>query len=303
VRPVSFKAHFAACWRNQWRKRVNPISSRRDVLKLGIAGAAAAAFAGASTFSFAADAGKKIPIGLELYSVRDQLKTDFIPTIEAVGKIGYVGVEFAGYYDWDKKPKELRKLLDDNGLKCCGTHTALPTLEGDNLKKTIELHKILGNKFLICPSMQAKTAADWMNLAKKFNDISARAQEQGMLVGYHSHAGDHKKLDNGSTPWEIFFDNTDKSVVHQIDIGNTQEGGGDPLAFIRKYAGRTKTTHIKEHGGPKGAAIGEGTNDWKAFFEAYETVGGTEWYIVEYEAGNPLEKIKTCLDNLHKMGK
>jgi sugar phosphate isomerase/epimerase len=152
--------------------------------------------------------------------------------------------------------------------------------------------------------MQAKTAAEWMDLAKKFNDISAKAQEQGMLVGYHSHAGDHKKLDNGGTPWEIFFDNTDKSVVHQIDIGNTQEGGGDPLAFIKKYAGRTKTTHIKEHGGPKGAAIGEGTNDWKAFFEAYETVGGTEWYIVEHETGtDSIKSVKTCLDNLHKMGK
>ena len=65
-----------------------------------------------------------------------------------------------------------------------------------------------------------------------------------------------------------------------------------------------KTTHIKEHGGPPGAAIGEGTNDWKAFFEAYETVGGTEWYIVEHETGKqPLQSVKTCLDNLHKMGR
>jgi sugar phosphate isomerase/epimerase len=281
-------------------------SSRRDVLKFGVAGAAAAALGATPRLSFGADEApaKKIPIGLELYSVRNEMKADFTGTIEKVGKIGYEAVEFAGYYDWDKKPKDLRKLLDDNGLKCCGTHTHLPTLEGDELKKTIELHKTLGNKFLICPSMSAKTAADWENLAKKFNDIAAKCKESDMFVGYHSHAGDFKKLDNGKTPWEIFFDNTDPIVIHQLDVGNTLDGGGDPLALIKKYPGRTKTTHLKEHGGPKGAAIGEGTNDWKALFAAYESVGGIEVYVVEHETSNePLVTIKTCLENLHKMGK
>jgi sugar phosphate isomerase/epimerase len=247
-------------------------------------------------------AGKKIPIGLELYSVRAELPKDFTGVIEKIGKMGYKGVEFAGYYGWDKKPKELRKLLDDNGLKCCGTHTGLNTLQGDALQRTIDLHKVLGNKFLICPGLSAKDAAGWMNLAKEFNEISAKAGEQGMLVGYHSHAPDYKKYD-GKTAWEIFFDNTRPEVVHQLDVGNTLEGGGDPYAMLKKYPGRTKTTHIKEHGGAKDAAIGEGEIDWKKLLELYETVGGTEWYIVEYENANPMEKIKTCLDNLHKMGR
>ena len=73
--------------------------------------------------------------------------------------------------------------------------------------------------------------------------------------------------------------------------------------MIKKYPGRTKTTHIKEHGGPRAPPSAKEPIDWKAFFDAYETVGGTEWYIVEYETGNPLEKIKTCIDNLHKMGR
>jgi sugar phosphate isomerase/epimerase len=282
---------------------MNPNPSRRDVLRLATVAAGAAAV-GFPSFSFAADvAKKKIPIGLELYSVRNELKEHFEPVIEAVGKMGYVGVEFAGYYEWDKKPNDLRKLLDNNGLKCCGTHTALKTLEGDELKKTIDLHKTLGNKFLICPSLSAKDAQGWLDLAKKFNDISARAAESGMLVGYHSHGGDFKKFD-GKTAWEIFFDNTKPEVVHQIDVGNTMDGGGDPIALIRKYPGRTKTTHVKEHGGPRGAAIGEGTIDWKTLLETYETVGGTEWYIVEHETGDqPLKSVKTCLDNLHKMGR
>ncbi len=275
--------------------------SRRDILRFSAAGAAATFVA--PGLLRAEDAKKKIPIGLELYSVRNELGKDFTGVIEAVGKMGYKGVEFAGYYDWDKKPNELRKLLDDNGLKCCGTHTQIQTLLGDNLKKTAELHKILGNKFLICPYIAADSAEVWLNTAKKFNDISAKAKELDMLVGYHSHGGDFKKYD-GKTSWEIFFDNTNAEVVHQIDTGNTLDGGGDPLAMIKKYPGRTKTTHIKEHGGAKGAPIGEGTIDWKAMFEAYETVGGTEWYIVEHETSDkPLETIKVCLENMKKMGK
>jgi sugar phosphate isomerase/epimerase len=250
-----------------------------------------------------AEEGKKIPIAVQLYSVRVELLHDFTGVIKAIGEMGFKGVEFAGYYGWDKKPAELKTLLADNGLQCCGTHTALPTLEGDNLKRTVELHKTLGNKFLICPSLRAKSGEEWLELAKKFNDISARAKEFGMFVGYHSHAGDFKKYD-GKTSWEIFFDNTNADVVHQLDTGNTLAGGGDPLALIKKYPGRTKTTHIKEFGGAKDAAFGEGTVDWKPLLEAYETVGGTEWYIIEHESSaHPLKSIKTCLENLRKMGR
>jgi sugar phosphate isomerase/epimerase len=280
--------------------------TRRNVLRY-VSAATAAALA-LPSFSRGADevknARKRIPIALELYSVRNELAKDFTGTIAAVGKMGYEGVEFAGYYAWDKKPRELRKLLDDNNLKCVGTHTPLITLQGDNLGKTIDLHKELGNKFLICPSMSAKDSAGWISLARQFADIAGRAKERGMFVGYHSHAGDFKKLDNGKTAWETFFDNTGEDVVHQIDTGNTLEGGGDPLALIRKYPGRTKTSHIKEFGGPPGAPVGEGTIDWKTYFDAYETVGGIEWYIVEHETGKvPLESVKACIDNLHKMGK
>ncbi|HXE54568.1 MAG TPA: sugar phosphate isomerase/epimerase, partial [Tepidisphaeraceae bacterium] len=246
---------------------------------------------------------RKIPIAVQLYSVRNLLPHDFVGTIEAIGKMGYQGVEFAGYYGWDQKPKDLRKLLDDNGLKCCGTHTALPTLLGDNLKKTAELHQTLGNKFLICPSLSARNAKGWITLAARFNDIAGKAAEYGMLVGYHSHPQDFKKYD-GKTAWEIFFDNTDPPVVHQLDTGNTMEGGGDPLTLIKRYPGRTKTTHIKEFGGGPDAPIGEGKIDWPTLLAAYESVGGTEWYIVEHEtAHDPLKTLKECLDNLHKMGR
>lgn len=275
--------------------------TRRDVLRY----AALTATLAALPLSVGAEEAEhhKIPIGLELYSVRNQLPHDFTGVMEAIGKMGYVGVEFAGYYGWDKKPHDLRKLLDDCGLKCCGTHTALNTLEGDNLKRTIELHKILGNRFLICPNVHAGDAQGWIDLAKKFNDISARAEEDDMLVGYHSHASDFEKFDD-KTAWEIFFDNTRPEVIHQLDVGNTLDGGGDPFALIKKYRGRTKSTHLKPHGGAPDDPIGKDKIDWPALLNTYETYGGTEWYIVEHEtSSNPLKTVKECLDNLHAMGR
>jgi sugar phosphate isomerase/epimerase len=281
---------------------MNP-TSRRSFLRTS-AFAAAGAMAIPSLPSFAEEIKKKIPIALELYSVRAELPKDFAGVIEQIGKMGYQGVEFASLQERTQKdPKALRKLLDDNGLKCCGTHTPLQTLQGDALKVTIDLHKTLGNKFLICPSLFAKDAAGWTNLARQFNDIAAKCKEQDMFVGYHSHAGDYKKYDDGKTSWEIFFDNTNPEVIHQLDVGNTLSGGGDPIAMLKKYPGRTRSCHLKDHGGPKDAAIGEGEIDWKTLLDTFESVGGTEWYIVEYESPNPMPKIKLCLDNLHKWGR
>jgi sugar phosphate isomerase/epimerase len=277
------------------------ITTRRQFLRTSAAVAAGAALA--PSLSAFAQARKKTPIGVQLYSVRNELKTDFNGVIEKIGKMGFQGVEWASGLERTKRAKELRKLLDDNGLKTCGTHTALITLQGDNLKQTVEFHKILGNTFLICPMMSAKTAENWENLGKQFTEIAGRLKEYGMFTGYHAHATDFKTKFDGKTAWEIFFDNAGPDVIHQIDVGNTLDGGGDPLAMIKKYPGRTKTTHIKEHGGPKDAAVGEGEVDWKTMLEAYETVGGIEWYVVEYEHENPLEKIKVSLDNLHKMGR
>jgi sugar phosphate isomerase/epimerase len=277
-------------------------TTRRQFLATAASLAAGAALS-PRLLAQAADAKKKVPIGVQLYSVRNELKADFPGVIAQLGKMGFQGVEFASLQERSRPAAEVKKMLDDAGLKCCGTHTPLQTLQGDALKATIDLHKTLGNNFLICPSLNAKTRANWENLAKQFNDIAAKCKEQGMFTGYHAHAHDFTTQFDGKTAWEIFFDNTSPDVIHQIDVGNTLSGKGDPLAMIRKYPGRTKTTHIKEHGGAKDAAIGEGTVDWKTMLDAYETVGGIEWYVVEYENAKPLEKLKTCIDNLHKMGR
>ena len=280
--------------------------SRRDFLRAAAVGAGAGLVGLDGLRAAVPQAGapqKKIPVGVQLYSVRQAASKDLPAVLEAIGKMGYKGVEFAGYYGWDSKPKELRKLLDGNGLKCCGTHTDLETVSGDNLKATAELHAILGNSFLIVPSLEAKDAQAWLDLAKVFNEIAAKAKTLGMRVGYHAHAGDFNKL-GALTSWEIFFDNTKKDVVMQLDTGNCLQGNGDPVAMLKKYPGRSTTVHLKEFGGPENAVIGQGRMPWVEVFEVCETTAGTEWYIVEHETGpDPIGNIKGCLDGLRKMGR
>ena len=280
--------------------------SRRDFLRTAAVGAGAG-LVGLNGRGFAApQAGalkKKIPVGVQLYSVREAAAKDLPAVLEAIGKMGYRGVEFAGYYGWDNKPKELRRLLDGNGLKCCGTHTGLETVTGENLKATAEMHAILGNSFLIVPSLEAKDAQDWLDLAKRFNEIASKAKTLGMRVGYHAHAGDFRKLGD-TTSWEIFFDNTSADVIMQNDMGNCMSGGGDPVAILKKYPGRSVSVHLKEYGGPETAVIGQGVIPWAEVFQVCETTGGTAWYVVEHEVGDdPMGSIRGCLEGLRKMGR
>jgi sugar phosphate isomerase/epimerase len=247
---------------------------------------------------------RRIPIGLQLYSVRDDCGKDLPGTIEAVAKMGYQGVEFAGYYD--RSAKDLRKLLDDNGLKCCGTHTQIDTLLGDNLAETIEYNKTIGNKYLIVPGLPGKynnSHQAWLDTAKLFNELAEKVKPEGMLVGYHNHSVEFKPMD-GEMPWDTFYGNTKKEVVMQLDVGNACHGGVDPLPYIYKYPGRAITVHVKEFSKKNDKAlVGEGDVNWRAFSALCRAVGETEWYIIEQEsyAGTPLECVEKCINNVREM--
>jgi sugar phosphate isomerase/epimerase len=247
-----------------------------------------------------------IPMGLQLYSVRHDCAGDLPGTLKAVAEIGYDGVEFAGYYGYTAK--DLRKLLDDLGLKCCGTHTSMASLVGDELPQTIEFNQVLGNKYLIVPWLPEKyrdSSAAWLETAQEFNRIAEQVKPQGMLTGYHNHDIEFQPI-AGGVPFDLFFANTSPEVVMQIDIGNAILGGGDPIACLRRYPGRATTVHLKEYSASnEKALIGDGDVDWPEVFRLCETSGGTQWYIVEYEsdAYPPLESVARCRENLRKMGK
>lgn len=272
---------------------------RRDFLKMGAAGGVAIV----SSVSGRAQAGKRIPIALQLYSVRNDCAKDLPAVLAAVAKMGYEGVEFAGFHG--KTAEELKALLDGNGLKAISSHSGIETLEGDAFEKTVAFHKTIGAQFIHMPGLPPKyslTHQGWLDAAKRFNELAAKLQPHGLRIGYHNHSAEFKPMD-GEAPWDTFFSNTEKSVVHQMDTGNCMNGGGDPVGLIKKYAGRSATVHLKEHGGP--GDFGEGDCPWDAVFEACETVGGTEWYIIEQESEHrpPMECVKQCMEFMRAKGK
>jgi sugar phosphate isomerase/epimerase len=243
-------------------------------------------------------------IGLQLYSVRDDCAKDLPSVLKAVAAMGYEGVEFAGYYG--RSAEELKKLLDENKLVCCGTHISLESLLGDEFDKTVAFNKTLGNRFLIVPGLapeRTKSKEAWLATAKLFNEISEKLRPHNMWVGYHNHTTEFQPLD-GELPWDTFFGNTNRRVVMQFDTGNALAGGAEAVPFIRKYPGRALTVHIKEHSATNDKAlIGEGDVPWKELLPLLRTTGGTRWLIVEQEsyAFPPLECVAKCLPKLKEL--
>jgi sugar phosphate isomerase/epimerase len=280
--------------------------SRRTFLKTS---ATTAAFAGVHPAALlAADSygGNRIPFGLQLYSVRDECAKDLVGTVKAVAKMGYKGVEFAGYHGRDAKT--LRQLLDDAGLKCCGTHLALDTLLGDKLTQTIEFNRILGNPFLIVaslPGQYTKTRQGWEEAADRMSEVADRLKPHGMRTGYHNHSIEFKPID-GALPWDIFFNRAKKEVVIQFDTGNGMAEGGDPMVFLKKHPGRVASVHVKPFSKAKpNALIGDDEQPWKEIFQLCETTAGVEWYIIEYEkdAYPPLVSVQKTLEVMKRWGK
>ncbi len=258
------------------------------------------------------------PIALQLYSVRHEFSADMPGTLAAVARMGYSAVEFAG--PPQHSAAALKTELNELGLACCGWHVPFNLVQDDELDTTIAFHHALGNDKLIIPGIPAElrqSRNDWLKLADFTNRLAARLAAEGMRTGYHNHFHEFAPLD-GETPWDTYFGNTDPSVIMQFDTGNAIFGGAEPVNVIRSYPGRAVTVHLKpftkrlhdgaEHNYPHAAfdpIIGEDDTDWPALFEACELVGGTEWYIVEYEsdAYPPLEAVERCLRALRGLGK
>ena len=176
----------------------------------------------------------KIPIALQLYSVREDAAKDLAGVLDTVAKAGYDGVEFAGYYGHDAAT--LKKMLDERGLKCAGAHVGLDTLLGDELEKSVEFHKTLENIYLIVPGLaenRRNTPDAVRETVGVFNEVAANLHPHGMFTGYHNHSIEFVPMgDSGELMWDIFFGGTDKDVIMQFDTGNALHGGGNDAAVF-----------------------------------------------------------------------
>jgi sugar phosphate isomerase/epimerase len=254
-------------------------------------------------FAFRTRAASSIPMGLELYSVRNALKQDLEGTVRAVAQMGYQGVEFyAPYFDWtEAQTKQTRKLLDDLGIRCFSTHNDASYLGKEKIARARDMNLILGSKYVVVASAKPDPGPDgWNAVADLLNAAADALEPAGLKTGYHNHDLEFTPVD-GRRPIETIAKGTKPSVMLQLDIGTCIEAGSDPVAWIRSNPGRIHSLHCKEWSPDPGKGysvlFGEGVAKWKDIFAAAESVGGVEYYLMEQE-GSRLSELDTARECL-----
>jgi sugar phosphate isomerase/epimerase len=244
---------------------------------------------------------KKVPIGLELFSVRKALAEDLMGTVRKVASIGYEDVEFyAPYYGWTlEQAKDVRKLMDDVGIKCLSTHNSISNYRPENVQKTIEYNKILGSGTVVIASAgQAKSLDDWKKIADTLAEGHERLRAAGLRGGYHNHQTEFTPLE-GKRPIEVIAAGTPKEFVMQLDVGTCVEMGSDPVAWINANPGRIRCMHLKDWNREKGYRVlyGEGSVPWKQLLQAGMKTGGVEFLLIEQEGSefSEFETAEKCL--------
>ena len=261
------------------------------------------AFSAALPWALKASASSFVPVGLELYSVRDELKKDPEGTVRAVAQMGYQCVEFyAPYFEWSEgQTKHMRKLLDDLGVRCYSTHNDEKYFSVENINRARDFNLILGTKYMVQAWSDPKPSLDaWKAVADNLNSAAAILEPSGLKPGYHNHDAEWKPI-NGVRPMEVLAKNTKPTIMLQLDVGTCIEAGSDPAAWIRANPGRIHSLHLKDWSSDpaKGYKVlfGEGEAKWKDIFAAAESVGGVEYYLIEQEGSRfgELDTARRCL--------
>lgn len=301
-------------------------TSRRDFLKTG-----ALAFAGTAMLPgglLAAARAKEI-LGVQLYSVRDDMKKDPAGTLKQIAGMGYKYVEHANYvnrkfYGWT--PPEFKKRLDDLGLLMPSGHTVMGKQHWDNAKKdftdewkyTVEDAAAVGQKYVISPWLDEelrKTYDDFIAYMDVFNKSGELCKKSGMKFGYHNHDFEFSVKLNGQKLFDLILQHTDPSLVaQQLDIGNMYHAGGIALDIIKQYPGRFELMHVKdeiksakgEMGGEyESTVLGKGVIPVKEVIDLGKRSGGTTHFIIEqesYQGKTPLECVKEDFNMMKKWG-
>jgi sugar phosphate isomerase/epimerase len=298
-------------------------TSRRSFLKNS-----AVLLAGTSLLSnvaFAAGKPSEI-IGLQLYSVRDDMKKDPVGTLTQLAKIGYRHVEHANYIDrkfYGYTAKEFKKILDDLGLKMPCGHTVMGKNHWDVEKKdftdawkyTVDDAAYMGQKYVISPWMDEsmrKTYDDLVRYLDVFNLSGELCQKSGMKFGYHNHWAEFTEQLNGMKLFDIMMQKLDvNKVVMQLDIGNMYIGGAKALDVIGQYPGKFEMIHVKDEVAVdtaekyESAILGKGIIPVKEVLDICRKTGGTQVYIIEqesYQGKAPLACMKENFEIMKNWG-
>lgn len=302
-------------------------TSRRSFLQKS-----AVAVAGAALFRndlFAAMKKNEI-LGVQLYSVRDDMKKDPAGTLKQVSEMGYKYVEHANYVDrkfYGYSPTDFKKLLADLGLQMKSGHTVMNRAHWDESKNdftdlwkyTVEDAATVGQEYVISPWLDDSYRKNYDDLVKYlqvFNKAGELCKKSGMKFGYHNHDFEFSQKLNDKKVFDIILDNTDPSLVaQQLDIGNMYHAGGIALDIMKQYPGRFELMHVKDEikttgngemgGGYESTILGTGVIPVKEIIDLGRKSGGTKHFIIEqesYQDKTPLDSIKQDLAIMHKWG-
>lgn len=285
--------------------------NRRDFVRTATLGAAAVSCQLPESL-FASPYGK--PVGLQLYTLRDQLEKDVAGTLEQVAKIGYKDVEIYSLYG--KSPADFSKILSDNGITASSGHYMLKDVKG-NWDQKIDDAKQLGLKYMVNAILQPeehKSFDDYKQLVDVFNRAGEATEKAGIQFCYHNHNFEFTKYGN-TTAYDYLLDSLDPTLVKfEMDCFWVTHAGADPVAYFKKHPGRFPLLHIKDMKDEPAptheldaklglfAPVGHGTIDWKRIFAAAKQ-GGMQHYFVEqdYCEQPPLEAIKASYEYLSKL--
>jgi len=247
-------------------------------------------------------------IAAQLYTLREYTKTpdDVARTLEKVRAIGYEAVQLSALGPIE--PDQLGKLLDENGLTVCATHTSFDRMR-DELDAVAAEHAEWNCKYVVIGGLPAayRNAEGYSRFAKEGTEVARALAERGLVFGYHNHAFELEAF-YGRTGLATLYDDSDQEVfTAEIDTYWIQFGGGDPAWWIERLAGRTPLVHLKDmtirDNQPIMAEVGEGNMNFAAILEACRSAG-VEWYIVEQDhcERDPFESLAISLRNLREMG-
>ena len=236
---------------------------------------------------------QKKSFATQIWPFREYFGADMPATLARLANLGFAGVELCRWFNWtdmfDKwSAAELLSASQETGVQLISAHISYPMIFKENLAEVIDFCHTLGMKYVIVAAVPEEEAASKqavLGVADLFNAAAATLEPKGIRIGYHNHGFDFKPLpEDGSLPWDLFFDHTDPAVIMQVDIGNALKAGADPIHYLKKYPGRAKLVHLKEYSaGNPPAAIGDGQVNWAEVFEVCEGLHQPEWYIFEQE--------------------
>jgi sugar phosphate isomerase/epimerase len=286
------------------RDNIHSVTSRREFLQTMAAASTAVSLPATLRGAESAPAATLGRIGLELYTVRNEMAVDVDATLDKVAAAGYREVEFAGYFNHDLV--KLRDKLNHVRLAAVACHVGMADVEA-KWDDTLKAAKMLGHKWIVVASTPRGSFASVDSLkalAARFNAVGRKANDAGMRFGYHNHEVEFKPVE-GVVPYDILLSNTDPKVVDfEMDIYWITMAGGDPLAYFAKYPGRFRIIHAKDTSGPPAHEmrdVGSGTIDWKRLFRRRGQARIEHVFVEHDNPKDPWVSVRSSYKYLHDL--